>query len=156
MRGSGWVVVAAAVTLLVVMSACRTAPPPGAGSSGGAPGVVAKREGGAAELVDKVIIDLSCSDFATEQDQIVCITNNSDARVDVGEWLIRSALGRTFYFPPGIVIEPGKSLKVHTAAGSNDAENLYWSYEFKPVFDRKEQVVLISKGNVEIAKISTP
>ncbi|MCC6629610.1 MAG: lamin tail domain-containing protein [Chloroflexi bacterium] len=143
-----------AVAVALVAIACRTAPPPGAEKS--APGVVAKREGGAEDIAGKIVLDEACSDFANTQNQIVCVTNKGEAKVDISEWLIRNALGRTYYFPPGTSIDPGKSIKVHTGAGTNDAQNLYWNYEFKPVFDKKEQVVLVSTSNIDISKLVTP
>jgi lamin tail-like protein len=146
------------VVVAASLAACRTAPPSASGSgagAGSAPKVVSQREGGAA-LADKVIIDAACSDFANEQDQVVCITNQTEGKVDIGEWLIRNTLGRTFYFPPGAAIEPGQSVQVHTGAGANDAKTFYWNYEFKPVFDRKEQIVLVTKGNVDISRFTTP
>jgi hypothetical protein len=146
----------AVVALLAV--ACRSGPPPSAGGAGGAsaPGVVAKREGGAEDLAGKIVLDESCSDFSNAQNQIVCVTNKGEATIDIGEWLIRNALGRTYYFPPGTSIEPGKSVKVHTGAGTNDAQNLYWNYEFKPVFDKKEQITLVSASNIDMSKLTTP
>lgn len=156
MRRPLWLSLLAPLLLALLAGACRTAPPPSAGKEAGAPGVVARREGGAEDVAGKIIIDPNCSDFSNAQDQIVCVTNTGDSAVDIGEWLIRNAFGRTFYFPPGTTIEPGKSIKVHTGAGANDAQNLYWNYEFKPVFDRKEQIVLVSKSNIDVSKLTTP
>jgi lamin tail-like protein len=145
-----------ALALLALLAACRSAPPPGAEKDKSAPGVVAIREGGAEDLAGKIVIDERCSDFSNAQDQIVCVTNQSNGKVDIGEWLIRNALGRTYYFPPGTSLEAGKSLKLHTGAGTNDAQNLYWNYEFKPVFDKREQIVLVSKSNIDMSKLTTP
>jgi competence protein ComEC len=146
------------LTLVLLLGACRTAPPPsaGGGSGSGAPGVVAKGEGGTAALADKVILDTACSNFANEADQIVCITNTTGAAVDISQWLVRNALGRTFYFPAGTTIQAGQSLKLHTGSGAADAQNIFWNYDFKPVFDRREQITLISTDNVEISKLTTP
>ena len=160
MTRSLWLLLAL-TTLGLLLSACRTPPPPSASGTttpGGAsaPGVVSRREAGTGDLADKVIIDPNCSDFANEQNQIICITNKSGSAVDLGDWLVRNALGRTYYFPAGTSIADGQSLKLHTGAGANDAQNLYWNYEFKPVFDRKEQVTLVSKDNIDISKITTP
>jgi hypothetical protein len=152
----GWRLVLFLAGVALIAAACRTAPPPSADKAKSAPGVVAKRESGAEDLAGKIILDASCSDFANAQNQIVCVTNKGDATVDIGEWLIRNALGRTYYFPPGTSIEPGKSIKVHTGAGTNDAQNLYWNYEFKPVFDKKEQVVLVSTSNIDMSNLVTP
>ena len=38
----------------------------------------------------------------------------------------------------------------------NDAQNLYWNYEFKPVFDKKEQIILVSTSNIDMSKLTTP
>jgi hypothetical protein len=160
MRRSSWLLLVAVTLFALVAGACRTGPPPsagGAGASGGsAPGVTARRVGAIEDLVGKVILDEKCSDFSNAQNQIVCVTNTSDLTADLGEWLIRNALGRTYYFPSGTTLEAGKSIKVHTGAGTNNAENLYWNYEFKPVFDKKEQISLVSKTNLEMSKLVTP
>jgi hypothetical protein len=152
MTRSAWGLLTTLTVVVLLLSACRSGSPPNAG----VPGVVGQRAGGTSELVDKVIIDPACSDFATEQNQVVCIANNSTAKVDLNGWLIRNTLGRTYYFPTGTSIEPGQSLKVHTGAGTNDAQNLYWNYEFKPVFDRNEQIVLVSTDNLDIDTFMTP
>jgi hypothetical protein len=147
----------ALLVLAALSGACRTAPPPSAEKEkSGAPGVVARREGGAEDVASQVMLDPGCSDFSNPQNQVVCVTNTGTAAVEVGEWLIRNALGRTYYFPQGTKIEAGKSLKIHTGAGTNDGQNLYWNYEFKPVFDKKEQIVLVSTSNIDISKLTTP
>jgi hypothetical protein len=156
MRRSLWLPLAALTLAALLVAACRTAPPPSAEKDKNAPGVVARREGGVEDLAGKIVLDETCSDFSNAQNQIVCVTNKGEAKVEIGEWLIRNALGRTYYFPPGTSIEPGESIKIHTGAGTNDAQNLYWNYEFKPVFDKKEQIILVSTSNIDMSKLTTP
>src|SRR3979411_2809688 len=51
--------------------------------------------------VAKVVIDRACSRLADTSDEYVCLTNADSAPADLGSWVLRNVLGRSFNFPPG-------------------------------------------------------
>jgi hypothetical protein len=138
--------------LLLVLAACRSGPPPPTASDA----LAGRRQEATGQYKDVVVIDAQCSSFASKDDQVVCITNKGKDQVKLGKWLIRNTIGRTYYFPDSTVLDAGKTIHVHTGAGTNSASDLYWNYEFKPVFDSKDQITLVDISNVEVAKFTTP
>jgi len=138
--------------LLLALSACRSGPPPATASDA----LAGRRQDVTGQYKDVVVIDPQCSSFASKDDQIVCIANKGKDQVKIGKWLIRNTIGRTYYFPDTAVLDGGATIRVHTGAGTNSASDVYWNYEFKPVFDTKDQITLVDVSNVEIAKFTTP
>jgi lamin tail-like protein len=139
------------VLLVLSLTACRSGPPPTPPAQ-----AAARLQAGAGNYKDVVVVDAQCSSFANKDDQIVCIANKGKDPVKISNWLIRNTIGRTYYFPAGTVIDGGKTLKVHTGAGTNSATDLYWNYEFKPVFDSKDQITLVDDSATDVAKFTTP
>ena len=143
-------VLLALVTLAV--GACRSGPPPTSNSN-----TLAGRSANVANQYNGVIvIDPGCSSFNSKDDQVLCITNKGKDPVKIGKWLVRNTIGRTYYFPDSTTIDPGKSLKLHTDAGTNSPTDLYWNYEFKPVFDTKDQITLVDLSDENVSQITTP
>jgi micrococcal nuclease len=138
--------------LLLFLLACRSGPPPPTASDQ----LASRRQEATGQYQDVVIIDAQCSSFASKDDQIVCIANKGKDSVKMGKWLVRNTIGRTYYFPDSTVLDPGKSIHLHTGAGTNSPTDLYWNYEFKPVFDIKDQISLVDASNVVVAKFTTP
>ncbi len=139
------------VTVSLALSSCRSGAPPTPSDA-----FASRRQDVTGQYKDVVVIDLQCSSFGSKDDQIVCVTNKGKDSVKIGKWLIRNTIGRTYYFPEGTVLAPGQTIRVHTGAGTNSATDLYWNYEFKPVFDQKDQITLVDVSDVEIAKVTTP
>jgi len=142
---------AVSVFLVLLLAACRSGPPPTPPAQ-----AAARLQEAAGKYKDVVVVDPQCSSFANKDDQIVCIANKGNDPVKISNWLIRNTIGRTYYFPAGTVIDGGKTLKVHTGAGTNSATDLYWNYEFKPVFDSKDQITLVDDSATDVAKFTTP
>jgi hypothetical protein len=138
--------------LLLALTACRSGPPPATASDA----VAGRRQDVTGQYKDVVVIDPQCSSFASKDDQIVCIANKGKDPVKIGKWLIRNTIGRTYYFPESTVLDSGKTIHVHTGAGTDSASDVYWNYEFKPVFDTKDQITLVDVSNVAIATFTTP
>jgi len=138
--------------LVFIAVACRSGPPPTSASNVGA----SRRQGVSGQYQGVIVIDPSCSQFTPTSDQVVCIKNKGKTPVAIGNWLIRNTMGRTYYFPEGTTIEPGKTIKLHTGAGTNTKTDLYWNYKFKPVFDGSDQVTLTDNSNVDIATFTVP
>jgi hypothetical protein len=138
---------------LLVLAGCRSGPPPTA--QGPNLGLSSRRQGITGQYKDVVVIDAQCSSFAQANDQIVCIVNHGTSPVTIGGWLIRNEIGRTYYFPKGTVLAPKATIKVHTGAGTNNAGNLYWNYQFKPVFDTPDQIQLVDDSDVVVSQLTT-
>jgi micrococcal nuclease len=139
--------------LTLIVLSCRSGPPPTAGAN---EGLAARRQGTVGQYQGVIVFDSQCSKFSNENDQIVCISNKGQAPVKIGGWLIRNTIGRTYYFPTGTTLDPGKTIRVHTGAGTNSATDVYWNYQFKPVFDTQDQITLVDDSNVDVAKLTTP
>ncbi len=137
----------------ILVASCRSGPPP---VSGGNEGLASRRQGTVGQYSGVIVFDTQCSNFSQKDDQVVCIANRGKEPVRIGGWLIRNTIGRTYYFPANTSLEPGRTIKVHTGAGSNSATDLYWNYEFKPVFDQQDQITLVDDSNVDVAKMTTP
>jgi hypothetical protein len=138
---------------VLILAACRSGPPPTA--QGATLGLASRRQGATGQYKGVVVIDAKCSSFAQANDQVVCIVNNGTAAVPIGGWLIRNEIGRTYYFPKGTVLAAKATLKLHTGAGTNDAGNLYWNYQFKPVFDTPDQIQLVDDSDVVVSQLAT-
>jgi micrococcal nuclease len=138
--------------VLLLLLACRSGPPPPTASDQ----LASRRQEATGQYQDVVVIDAQCSSFASKDDQVVCIANKGKDPVKMGKWLVRNTIGRTYYFPDSTVLDPGKSIHLHTGAGANSATDLYWNYEFKPVFDLKDQISLVDASNVVVANFTTP
>src|SRR4029078_7469976 len=97
--------------LLVLLPGCRgfatraeMTPPPQVASS------ARVTEAG----VQKVVIDRDCSKLGDPSDEYVCVTNQGPVPADMSSWVVRNVLGRSFSFPPGFMLAPGQTVRVHT------------------------------------------
>jgi hypothetical protein len=140
------------VVAALVLAGCRSGPPPAA--QGPNLGLASKSQG-VANYQGVIVMQQSCSSFGQANDQIVCIVNHGTSPVTIGGWLIRNEIGRTYYFPKGTVLAPKATIKVHTGAGTNNAGNLYWNYQFKPVFDTPDQIQLVDDSDVVVSQLTT-
>ncbi|MGH2460772.1 MAG: lamin tail domain-containing protein [Chloroflexota bacterium] len=139
--------------ILLAIAGCRSGPPP---TNDANQGLAARRQGAVGQLQGVIVIDPKCSNFAQKDDQIVCIVNQGKTDVTIGGWEIRNTIGRTYFFPKGFVLAAGKSVRLHTGAGTNSSTDLYWNYQFKPVFDAEDQLSLVDDGSVVISQYTTP
>ena len=135
------------LALALVVVGCRGV----AGSAGGATppaqlAAGAKVSGTAA----KVVIDRDCSKLEDPADEYVCLKNEDQRQADMGAWVLRNVMGRSYNFPTGFVLAPGGSVKLHTGAGSDSATDLYWDYRVKPAWEKGDKLVLHNNENVEV------
>ncbi len=144
MRRSGWI----AIALLMVVVGCR-----GLASSAGQPTAVPNFASSARVTesgVAKVVIDRECSKLGDAADEYVCIKSQEAADTDLGSWVLRNVLGRSFSFPPGFKLPAGQTVKVHTAAGADAAGDLHWGYRVNPAWEKGDKLTLSNNENVEI------
>jgi hypothetical protein len=105
--------------------------------------------------VAKVVIDRECSKLGDAADEYVCLTNADTGLVDMGAWILRNVLGRTYNFPAGFKLPAGQTLKVHTSAGTDTATDLYWGYRVNPAWETGDKLTLHNQEDVEVF-VSTP
>ena len=140
--------------VLLLAAGCRSGPPPTDKNAN--LGLASRRQGVTGQYKGIIILDPKCSNFSNQNNQVLCIVNKGGSPVAVGGWLIRNLIGRTYYFPKGTVIKPGGTIKVNTGAGQNSATELYWNYQFKPVFSHQDQIQLVDDSDVVVSQLNTP
>ena len=137
------------VALAVVGSGCRglatsraetTPPPPQVASSARI----------TESNVAKVVIDRECSRLGDASDEYVCLTNADTSPVEMGAWILRNVLGRSFNFPPGYKLPAGQTVKVHTTAGADTATDLHWAYRVNPAWETGDKLTLHNQEDVEV------
>jgi hypothetical protein len=124
----------------VVSSRTEVTPPPQVASSARVTG----------SGVANVVIDRSCSRLGDASDEYVCITNSDTVAVDMGSWILRNVLGRTYNFPSGFSLAAGQTVKVHTGAGTDSATDLHWSYRVNPAWEKSDKLTLHNNEDVEV------
>ena len=137
-----------ALSALLVVAGCRgfassraeMTPPPQVASS------ARVTEAG----VQKVVIDRECSKLGDPTDEYVCLTNQDPVPADMSSWVVRNVLGRSFNFPPGFVLAPGQTVRIHTAAGTDSAVDLHWAYRVNPAWEKGDKLTLHNNENVEV------
>jgi micrococcal nuclease len=100
--------------------------------------------------VPKVTIDRTCSKLGDATDEYVCVTNTDTAPADMGSWVLRNVLGRSFNFPPGFTLAPGQTVKVHTGAGTDSPTDLHWAYRVNPAWEAGDKLTLHNNEDVEV------
>jgi hypothetical protein len=100
--------------------------------------------------VPKVIIDRQCSHLGDSTDEYVCLTNGDTTTVDLGSWIIRNVLGRSYNFPPGFMLPAGSTVKVHTGAGQDSPTDLHWAYRVNPAWEKGDKLTLHNNEDVEV------
>ena len=140
--------VAFGLVVLSVVSGCRgfatsraeMTPPPQVASS------ARVTESGVA----KVVIDRDCSTLGDATDEFVCLTNADTTPVDMGAWILRNVLGRTYNFPAGFKLPAGQTVKVHTGSGADTATDLHWAYRVNPAWETGDKLTLHNQEDVEV------
>ena len=105
--------------------------------------------------VPKIVIDRQCSHLADTSDEYVCLTNDDAAPADMGAWVLRNVLGRSYNFPNGFKLAPGQTVKVHTGAGQDSPTDLHWAYRVNPAWEAADKLTLHNNEDVEVF-VSTP
>ena len=100
--------------------------------------------------VAKIVIDRDCSRLGDASDEYVCLTNADKGLVDMGAWILRNVLGRSYNFPPGYKLPAGQTVKVHTGAGSDTAADLHWAYRVNPAWETGDKLTLHNQEDVEV------
>ncbi|HYW88302.1 MAG TPA: lamin tail domain-containing protein [Chloroflexota bacterium] len=137
-----------ALALVVLLAGCR-----GLAGSAGAPTAVPKLASSARVTesgIPKIVIDRACSNLGDASDEYVCVSSQDPSATDMSSWVLRNVLGRSFNFPTGFKLEPGQTVKVHTAAGADAATDLHWGYRVNPAWEKSDKLTLSNNENVEV------
>jgi hypothetical protein len=70
--------------------------------------------------------DAEGDDAANLNDEYFAIENAGDAPIDLGGWSVTNERGLTYVFPAGFVLPSGGIVLVHSGAGEDRQEALYW------------------------------
>jgi hypothetical protein len=100
--------------------------------------------------VHKIVIDRQCSKLADPADEYVCLTSAETGPTELGSWVLRNVMGRSFNFPPGFTLAAGQTVKVHTGAGADSATDLHWAYRVNPAWEKGDKLTLHNNENVEV------
>jgi competence protein ComEC len=98
----------------------------------------------------KIVIDRQCSHLADASDEYICLANSDSAAADMGSWVLRNVLGRSYNFPTGFRLAPGQTVKVHTGTGQDTPTDLHWAYRVNPAWDTTDKLTLLNNENVEV------
>lgn len=80
-----------------------------------------------AHIALSVHADAAGEDSQNPNGEWVTVTNRSRAgHLSLHGWLLRDAGPREYYFPPGTVVPPGRSLRLHTGKGRRHGLVHYW------------------------------
>jgi len=102
-----------------------------------------------------IVVNPACSQFdapgndnRNKAEEYVCLTNKGELAVDMNGWVLRNEKGYTYVFP-SFVLEPGKSVRVHTGCGDDTETDLYWCKSGTAVWNNKGDTVYLldSDGN---------
>jgi hypothetical protein len=140
--------VLALVLAVLALAGCR-----GIGTSRGEmtpPGQIASGAKVSEATPPKVVVDRECSKLEDREDEYVCLKNQDSRPADMGSWVIRNVMGRSYNFPPGFTLPPGATVKLHTGPGSDSASDLYWDYRVKPAWETIDKLILLNNENVEV------
>ena len=139
----------AGLAVALALAGCK-----GIASSAGAPPPAAANQAPGARVAEatlpKVVIDRECSRLEDGGDEYVCIKNEEQRPVDMGSWVLRNVLGRSYNFPPGFQLGPGATVRLHTGAGADSAADLYWDYRVKPAWEKGDKLTLHNNENTEV------
>jgi hypothetical protein len=100
--------------------------------------------------VPTIVIDRTCSKLGDTADEYVCLTNSDSGPADMGAWVLRNVMGRTYNFPPGYTLPGGQTVKVHTGPGANSATDLHWAYSVNPAWETGDKLTLHNQEDVEV------
>ena len=124
-----------------------------AGAGGQTPGaqqIAAGAKVSSSGALLKVEVDRDCSKLGDAVDEYVCLKNNDQRPADLGSWVLRNVMGRSFSFPTGFSLPVGATVKVHTGPGTNSATDVYWNYTVKPAWETGDKLTLLSNENQEV------
>jgi len=105
---------------------------------------VASREGRLE--VTTIHADAEGDDRENLDDEYIVLTNTGDGALDLGGYTVSDASGASFTVLPGVVLEAGDSITLHTGSGTNTARDLYWDAG-RPVWNNDGDTITVTAPN---------
>jgi len=87
--------------------------------------------------------------------EAVQIVNNGGREVKLSEWKLADQFGNYYTFSPFTLYGDGAGIMIHTAAGEDDATNLFWGEE-ESIWQSGEKVILYDADGTVQAEFSIP
>jgi hypothetical protein len=98
---------------------------------------------GAGELViEELHPDAQGSDQYNRNDEYVTFKNQGQGSLDLTNWTLSDASGKTFAFPDGFTLSSGAEVTVRSGQGTDTATDLYWDSNV-PVWDNHRDTVRV-------------
>jgi len=94
------------------------------------------------EFVWPFHFDADGDDAVNLNDEYFTLENTGTAPVDLGGWTVSNERGATFRFPAGTVLEVGGVVFVHSGAGANAGNVLYWDAD-GPVWNNESDIAVL-------------
>ena len=103
-------------------------------------------------VVAAVNADAAGNDNRNLGDEYVVLRNEGSRRLDLSGWTVTDAAGKTYEFPAGATLPPGKSLTLYTGEGETRHPNYYWGRE-GAVWNNDGDVVTVRRADGRTAAV---
>jgi Lamin Tail Domain/LGFP repeat len=92
------------------------------------------------------------------ENEVLFVHNGGDEDVDLAGWTLKDTLSHpssrfTFHFP-GLTLLAGADLAVHTGAGTDDAQHLFWANEVAVWNNAGDRATLFDADGTEITSVT--
>ena len=95
--------------------------------------------------VAAVHADAAGNDHDNLGDEFVAFRNAGESALDLTAWTVRDEAGHAYTFPDGFALAPGATVSLHTGAGEDTAETLYWG-STEAVWNNDGDVVVVTNA----------
>lgn len=86
--------------------------------------------------------------------EVVVLRNAGHEPVDLAAYTLSDRAGHTYSFPEGAAVAPGRSVRVHTGAGTDTERDYYWDAG-TPVWNNRGDTVLLRRDGEVVLAAST-
>jgi len=77
-------------------------------------------------VISQIHADAAGNDNENLNDEYLVFENTGTTVLDFSGWTITDDAGHTFMFQPGVTLDPGAQLTLHSGSGTNTATDRYW------------------------------
>ncbi|MDD5220244.1 MAG: lamin tail domain-containing protein, partial [Candidatus Bipolaricaulis sp.] len=96
--------------------------------------------------------DASGEDAASLNDEYFTLENSGTEPVDLTGWSVSNERGDTFRFPDRFTLAPGAIVMIHSGAGANSAEILYWNAA-EPMWNNTTDIAILYDADGDIVDV---
>lgn len=102
--------------------------------------------------VVSVNADAAGDDHANLDDEYVTFRNAGEEPLDLTGWTVSDEAGHAYRFPEGFTLEPGATVTLHTGAGRDTEDALYWGSEGAVWNNDGDTVVVTNATGAEVVR----